>query len=243
MLARCCKRAEDPNAIRVVHGSSRGKNNQLGYTNNRVTNTKYTWWNFLPLNLFNQFSLHLNRYFLFIAILQLFEVLTPVNPATTWGPMVVIFAISAIKELVDDCGRRRQDQEFNEAMYDVVSSSSGYQLQRMRSEEIEVGDIVCIRDGETIPCDLCLLKSSGDCWVQTANLDGETNLKPRYALPQTQEMKDSDIESFTGVVACHLPNNDIKNFDSRLWLDPSPGNDIPVDDGTQRSKPLSLSGT
>ena len=50
----------------------------------------------------------------------------------------------------------------------------------MKTKKIAVGDIVCVRAEEDFPCDLVLLTSSdreGQCHIQTANLDGETNLK------------------------------------------------------------------
>ena len=52
----------------------------------------------------------------------------------------------------------------------------------MKTKHIAVGDIVCVRAGGEFPCDLVLLTSSereGQCHIQTANLDGETNLKVR----------------------------------------------------------------
>lgn len=42
------------------------------------------------------------------------------------------------------------------------------------------GDIVKVVEGETFPCDLLLLASaldSGQCFINTANLDGETTVK------------------------------------------------------------------
>jgi hypothetical protein len=43
-----------------------------------------------------------NRYFLFIAILQLDSYLTPANPLTTWIPLIIIMGFTAARELADD---------------------------------------------------------------------------------------------------------------------------------------------
>ena len=44
----------------------------------------------------------------------------------------------------------------------------------------QVGDIVRVQANEEFPCDMVMLSSNdpeGKCYVTTANLDGETNLK------------------------------------------------------------------
>lgn len=65
-------------------------------------------------------SRNMNRYFLLIACLQLIKDITPVNPLTTWLPLIVIFGITAIKELTDDLGRRKADVAANSREYTVV---------------------------------------------------------------------------------------------------------------------------
>ena len=40
------------------------------FTHNGITTSKYTWWNFLPKNLFMQFRLVSNIYFLIMVILS-----------------------------------------------------------------------------------------------------------------------------------------------------------------------------
>lgn len=50
----------------------------------------------------------------------------------------------------------------------------------MQWRNIKVGQIIKIYENEYFPCDLILFKSSlpkGICYVETKNLDGETNMK------------------------------------------------------------------
>lgn len=59
-------------------------------------------------------SRFMNQYFLLIACLQLWSLITPVNPASTWGPLIFIFAVSASKEAWDDYNRYLSDKKANE---------------------------------------------------------------------------------------------------------------------------------
>ena len=57
-------------------------------------------------------------------------------------------------------------------------------MKTMKSEDISVGDIVRVDRDQQFPADLVLISASnnlGKCFVMTANLDGETNLKPLFA--------------------------------------------------------------
>lgn len=51
-------------------------------------------------------------------------------------------------------------------------------------EDIEVGDIVKVCNGEIVPVDFLLLFSTEEnnmAYVETAHLDGESNLKAKFA--------------------------------------------------------------
>lgn len=55
-----------------------------------------------------------------------------------------------------------------------------------RWKDVRVGDFVKVVCNEIIPADLLLLHTSdpnGVCHIETANLDGETNLKQRRVVP------------------------------------------------------------
>lgn len=71
----------------------------------------------------------MNQYFLLIACLQLWSLITPVNPATTWGPLIFIFAVSATKEAWDDYNRYLSDKQANEKEVWVVKAGIRKQVQ------------------------------------------------------------------------------------------------------------------
>ena len=182
---------------------------------NSIRNTKYKWYTFPFESLKEQFSQHLNRYFLIIACLQLFSAITPVNPITTWGPLIVILSLTAYKEASDDIARYKRDKEFNERM--VPKLSAGGQLVDCMSQDIRPGDIIRVNRNEELPCDVLLLKSSdpkGSAYVMTANLDGETDLKLKKAIASTQAMDLTALAAHNGALVCLPPNPDIHKFDS-----------------------------
>ncbi|OMP09909.1 Cation-transporting P-type ATPase [Corchorus olitorius] len=121
----------------------------------------------------------MNQYFLLIACLQLWSLITPVNPASTWGPLIFIFAVSASKEAWDDYNRYLSDKKANEKEVWVVRQGIKKHIQ---AQDIHVGNIVWLRENDEVPCDLVLIGTSdpqGLCYVETAALDGETDLKTR----------------------------------------------------------------
>ncbi|CCO29664.1 phospholipid-translocating ATPase [Rhizoctonia solani AG-1 IB] len=61
--------------------------------------------------------------------------------------------------------------------------------ERTLWKKLEVGDIVLLRDNDQVPADTIVLATSdadGLAYVETKNLDGETNLKLRKALKATR---------------------------------------------------------
>lgn len=61
---------------------------------------------------------------------------------------------------------------------------------------------------------------NGVCFVETKNLDGESNLKMKVAtkeLNRTYTDEDS-IRNLQGIVGCEIPNNQIYKFDGTLCL-------------------------
>ena len=64
-------------------------------------------------------------------------------------------------------------------------------LTEIRSEQVEVGDILYLVEDQEVPCDAIVLNTShtqGQCYVMTANLDGETSLKTRVSASLTKQV-------------------------------------------------------
>ena len=83
-----------------------------------------------------------------------------------------------------------------------------------------VGDIVKVQNNKFFPADLVLLASSepqGISFIETSNLDGETNLKIRQGLPQTSKVIEvRDLVQTTGTLEVGPPNGDIVDFKGNL---------------------------
>lgn len=60
------------------------------------------------------------------------------------------------------------------------------------SKDVRVGDFILLRNGDSLPADAVLISSSdkeGVCFVETKDLDGETNLKPRNSIPELMHVQ------------------------------------------------------
>lgn len=65
-------------------------------------------------------------------------------------------------------------------------------FQKEYWKNVQVGDFIRIYNDEQIPADVVVLSTSdpdGACYVETKNLDGETNLKVRSALQSSREVR------------------------------------------------------
>ncbi|KAJ2785179.1 phospholipid transporting ATPase [Coemansia interrupta] len=81
---------------------------------------------------------------------------------------------------------------------------------------VHVGDIVLLRDGDAVPADLVLLAASGaddSCFVETKNLDGETNLKTKAVVPLTAHLRSpARLGSFACAISAEPPSTQLYAF-------------------------------
>uniref|UniRef100_A0A7N6BD48 Phospholipid-transporting ATPase n=1 Tax=Anabas testudineus TaxID=64144 RepID=A0A7N6BD48_ANATE len=179
------------------------------YPDNRIVSSKYTFWNFIPKNLFEQFRRIANFYFLVIFLVQLI-IDTPTSPVTSGLPLFFVITVTAIKQGYEDWLRHKADCSINECPVDVVQQGK---VVRTQSHKLRVGDIVMVREDETFPCDLILLSSSrhdGTCYVTTTSLDGESSHKTYYAVPDTMAFRtEREVDSLHATIECEQPQPDL----------------------------------
>ncbi|KAI0823535.1 phospholipid-translocating P-type ATPase [Trametes gibbosa] len=241
------------------------------FSSNQVITSKYTVITFVPRNLLEQFRRIANVFFLAIAILQFFSIFSTVSPGLVILPLIIVLAITALKDGYEDVKRHQSDRTINYSQVRVLKGgdfsndnpmasksktfvraivpvfkrtskakrtqgdvenavapeglhTEGTDLTQLPTrteelgvdfddgepveeagglfhhrgasrkphwkmtiwEDLRVGDIVKIMDDEPLPADILICATSEEenvAYVETKNLDGETNLKSRNACP------------------------------------------------------------
>eukprot|EP00698_Gefionella_okellyi_P009875 TRINITY_DN2532_c0_g2_i1.p1 TRINITY_DN2532_c0_g2~~TRINITY_DN2532_c0_g2_i1.p1 ORF type:complete len:1126 (-),score=220.66 TRINITY_DN2532_c0_g2_i1:130-3507(-) len=198
-----------------LHVSDRLANVPYKFPSNYFKTTKYTLLTFLPKNLFQQFHRWANFYFLLSAAISFIPNISPISWAASTIPLLFVLGVSAIKEAIEDYRRYREDERVNNLPMEVIVGAIAVTIP---SREIQCGDIVKVKNGQMIPADLVLMASShpeGVAYVNTANLDGETNLKLRKARSETIPV---NMHMLRGRLECDAPNPRLYEFTGVLNL-------------------------
>nr|GEX16453.1 phospholipid-transporting ATPase 1-like [Tanacetum cinerariifolium] len=133
-------------------------------------------------------------------------------------PLTMVLLVTAIKDAYEDWRRHSSDRIENNRLSSVLTNNT-YQPKKWK--DIQVGDVIKFSANETIPCDIVLLSTSdptGVAYIQTINLDGESNLKTRYAKQETISRTNED-GNISGVIRCEKPNRNIYGFLAAMEID------------------------
>lgn len=237
--------------------------------NNVVITSRYTWYNFLFLNLWDQFQEVSNIYFLFVGFLQVWPAIsTTQGVPDVYLPLVFILCVSGVRAAFDDYAKHSEDNQRAAKPFLVYNpphakdnptatqkrlaaggnakAPSGYFFKPAGS--LTCGDIILIRQNEVFPADILIMCTShkkGHCFVETASLDGETNLKIREsvaivhdALPSAKIPDDEKDEAkrravvynavsevthplrqFAGRIAYMAPDKDLEKLQGDITID------------------------
>ncbi|XP_030002022.1 phospholipid-transporting ATPase IA isoform X6 [Sphaeramia orbicularis] len=190
------------------------------FCSNRVSTAKYNVLTFLPRFLYSQFRRAANAFFLFIALLQQIPDVSPTGRWTTLVPLLFILVVAAVKEVIEDLKRHNADNVVNKKECQVLRNGA---WEIVHWEKVAVGEVVRAANGDHLPADLVILSSSepqGMCYIETSNLDGETNLKIRQGLQMTADIKDIDsLMRLSGRMECESPNRHLYEFVGNIRLD------------------------
>jgi len=191
---------------------------------NSIRTTKYTIWSFLFVNLFEQFRRLANFYFLLIAIFQCIPTVSPTSPATSIVPLVLVLSVTALKEAIEDMRRYASDKALNaKPATRIVNGEEVVSPWR----DVVVGDIIKVKCDDYFPADIILLSTSfeqGNCYIETTNLDGETNLKTKQSCVGTfMRRSKQELNALKGTLTAEGPNKDLYHFSGALELAASAG--------------------
>jgi phospholipid-translocating ATPase len=159
---------------------------------------------------------------------------------TTIIPLMIFMSISMGREGFDDWRRHRQDKEENNRLVEVAHLNIRNNIMLGEDEEdenseppikyvstswkdLQVGDIIRVKQNDWIPADIVLLSSEGhegQTYIETMALDGETNMKTKSPLPDLSDACNSDrkLAVLRASILAEDPNIDMYNFDGSLSL-------------------------
>lgn len=208
------------------------------FCTNRISTAKYNWFTFLPKFLFIMFSRAAYFYFLVQMCLSWWPAVSPFGGIGFTMALLFVLFISGAKEVVEDVKRHQYDRLTNSSTAHIVhlrpTDASAEDASAMSAdprqhveirdekwEDVRVGQIILVRDGEEIPADCVCLHTAvdGTCYVNTANLDGETNLKIKRA------MRGAELSSAEAEQHSERPSIDEGNGDE---VEPSPFSGRPI---------------
>ncbi|KAL8581296.1 hypothetical protein ACOMHN_028322 [Nucella lapillus] len=223
-MGNCCWRRREPEKERPIvpnHTIPPGiqiKNKahpNTHYACNRVKTTKYSFFTFLPKNLFEQFHRFANLYFIFVVILNWIPEVNAFAKEIAAVPVLFVLSVTAVKDGYEDFRRYTSDKKINNLTCRIYSKSEGRYVKREWAH-VYPGDFVHLSCNEIIPADILLVRSSdpaGVCHIETSNIDGENNLKQRQRVSGIGVQGDEfTVDQFTYKVMVDLPNNSIYSF-------------------------------
>uniref|UniRef100_A0A5F9DQ53 Phospholipid-transporting ATPase n=1 Tax=Oryctolagus cuniculus TaxID=9986 RepID=A0A5F9DQ53_RABIT len=111
--------------------------------NNTIKTSKYNAFNFLPLNLFEQFQRLANAYFLILLFLQLIPQISSLPWYTTVIPLVVVLSITGVKDAIDDMADML-----------LLSSSEPYSLAYVETADLDGAKILLHFSAGEVSCEL-----------------------------------------------------------------------------------------
>ena len=126
-------------------------------------------------------------------------------------PLSFVIFVSMIKDISEDYKRHKSDRKENLSKVLMMDVATG-EFNQHTWEEVQLGSVVKILENNYFPADLILIdssESSGQCYVETKGIDGETNLKTRYTNKDFRFPEPPPL----GEINCEMPDEQIYQFE------------------------------
>ncbi|CDF88065.1 probable phospholipid-transporting ATPase NEO1 [Zygosaccharomyces bailii ISA1307] len=230
----------DSHTEREIHPETTPVYDRNKYPSNEISNAKYNAFTFLPTLLYEQFRFFFNLYFLIVALSQAIPALRIGYLSSYVVPLGFVLTVTMTKEAMDDIQRRRRDNEMNSEPYQVLNKQ-----KLVKSKDLKVGDLIKMSKGDKVPADVVLLQSSepsGEAFIKTDQLDGETDWKLRVACPLTQNLSQEDLLTKIRITAS-APEKSIHKFTGKVNYKENTSNPLSIDNTLWANTVLASSGT
>ena len=192
---------------------------------NSISTSKYTYFNFIPKILFEQFSKIANIYFLIIAFFQVFKEISNSNgkPVILF-PLFIVVSVNGVKDFYEDWKRKKSDDQEN-SKGTLIYSFNKKNFVKKKWKDVLIGDIIKVKEDEYFPADCVVLATSEEsncCYIETKSIDGETNLKFKKTNKKLVELLDNskDKENLfnldSSIINCQQPNEFIYEFNGKF---------------------------
>lgn len=160
---------------------------------NKVESNKYTLLTFLPLNFFHQLQKGPTLIFFITTIMLCIPSISPFEPWTYLIAFMIVIGVSMIKDAVENYKRIQDDKSINNCLVKIINfDDNGFEMTEKVCMDLKPGDFIIVDNDKELQADVVLLRGkvyykdrivcSKHCFVDTSNIDGESNLKKRNSL-------------------------------------------------------------
>ena len=127
--------------------------------------------------------------------------------------------------------RHHADSVENVRKVTVITFEDGEEVEHsIETQHIKAGDIIKLTGTQLVPADMVIIMTSmyadaNQCFIETANLDGETNLKSRMAAPALKSLCTEGRaypSLFDGSVEYEPPNRNLHSFIGAIHIKDQP---------------------
>ena len=152
------------------------------------------------------------------------------NPWGTAFPLFLVISVTMVKDGYDDIQRHKQDRMLNNKKTNKILPDGS--LTPISWKDVMTGNLIVVNKDDSVPADMVLLGSTDDeglAFIETAELDGETNLKIKNSLRDANETLDiskwntDDYSSLVqyinrSIIECDAPNVKLSSFKGTLYI-------------------------